>query len=512
MTSTLIFSPYWDNRLRDDQKEAVRAIDQAFRAGLRNILLCAPTGSGKTEIAACLVDMCWRKGRRSAFVVDRKSLIQQTSQTFDLHGIDHGIIQADHSRFRPGLPVQVCSVQTIGRRRQGWPDADLVIVDEAHAVNKVVVDRISSRTSYVVGLTATPFTKGLGRHYDCVINVTTTNKLIKAGHLSRYRIFACTEPDMRGVKVVAGEFERRETERRALPVVGDAVREYMLHGEEQKFICSAVDLAHVMELQRQFLAAGVNVATYTYKDLDEDRDETVAEFRRADSSIRGLITVTALSKGFNVPDIGCVIMARPLRNSLAEHIQFLGRGLRTHPGKKDCIILDHSGNCARFWDESNHHFEHGVSELDNRKKHSKPSIRKEAEDAGMTCPQCKRLHKAQPFCPDCGYEYPKRRAVEHVPGTLKELLAVGSPEAITKTLWPQICYFARERYKRKPSTNQDGGRAYALWLYFEIVGAHPQGQWFERTTPVAPSAEVRGKITSVQIRNARRQQARGARP
>ena len=84
--------------------------------------------------------------------------------------------------------------------------------------------------------------------------------------------------------------------------------------------------AHVEELQRQFLAAGINAATYTYKDLEEDRAETTNEFRRADSSIRGLITVTAASRGFDVPDVSCVIMARPLRKSLAEHIQLFGRG------------------------------------------------------------------------------------------------------------------------------------------------------------------------------------------
>jgi DNA repair protein RadD len=508
MTSPAEFSPYWDDRLREYQKAAIRSMRDAARRGARNILICAPTGSGKTEIAACLADMNRLKGKRSAFVVDRKSLIHQTSAAFDVHGIDHGVIQADHPRFRPSVPTQVCSVQTLARRQ--WPEADLVIVDEAHAVNKVVVARIGPRADRALGLTATPFTKGLGKLYDCVINVTTTNRLIEEGFLSKYRIFACAEPDMEGVKVVAGEFEHKETEKRALQVVGDVVAEYLQHGQDRKFICSAVDTGHVMELQRQFLAAGVNVATYTYKDLDEDRDETVTEFRRADSAIRGLITVTAASKGFDVPDIGCVIMARPLRKSLAEHIQFFGRGLRIHPDKTDCLILDHSGNCSRFWDQWNHVFEHGVSELDMGVKREKPKLEVDPEDMLVTCSNCKHVHKARPFCPNCGHEYPKRQAVEHVAGTLKELLAAGSPKAITAALWPQICGFARERDKIKPSTKADNGRGYALWLYREIVGDFPKGQWFEQTEPVAPSSEVLGKIKSVQIRSSYRNLRRGA--
>jgi DNA repair protein RadD len=510
MTGAAEFTPYWDDRLRDYQKDAIRAMREAARAGRRNILICAPTGSGKTEIAACLADVNRRKGKRSAFVVDRNSLINQTSAAFDVHGIDHGVIQASHPRDRPSIPTQVCSIQTIARRN--WPEADLVIVDEAHAMHKVVTARIGPRTSSALGLTATPFTRGLGKLYDAIINVTTTNKLIEEGFLSKYRIFACTEPDMTGVKVVAGEFESKETEKRALQVVGDVVQEYLLNGEGRKFICSAVDTAHVMELQRQFLAAGVNAATYTYKDRDEDRDETVTEFRRPDSAIRGLITVTAASKGFDVGDIGCVIMARPLRKSLAEFVQFFGRGLRIHPSKTDCLILDHSGNCARFWDAWNHLFEHGVSELDMGIKREKPKVEKEPEDRMMTCPACKRIHQAQPFCPGCGHEYPKRRSVEHVPGTLKELLATGAPQAIAAALWPQVCGFARERDKTKPSAKLDGGRGYALWLYHEITKDFPRGQWFESTEPVAPTAEVLGKIRHVQIRSARRRQSQGAKP
>lgn len=474
--------------LREYQDDAIEQARQAIRNGAKNVLICAPTGGGKTVIASALIEANQSKGRRSAFVVDRKSLIEQTSSTFDRYGIEHGVIQADHPRFRPSRPTQLCSIQTIARRR--WPDADLIVVDEAHTVTETVKKRIEPRDTITVGLTATPFTKGLGKLYDAIVNVTTTNRLIEQGFLSKYRIFACVEPNMEGVKVVAGEWEKDETQKRALQVVGDVVQEYLKHGEDRKFICSAVDTAHVEELQRQFLSAGINVATYTYKDEDEDRAETLVEYRRPDSKIRGLITVTAASKGFDVADIGCVIMARPLRKSLAEHIQFFGRGLRIAEGKTDCVILDHSGNCERFWADMQEFFELGVTELDDGKKKEKPKAKEKTEPEPVRCPQCRHMHKPAPFCPSCGHEYPKRAAVEHVPGTLKELIATKDAGMLRKQLWPQICWYVREH--RNPSDDLHAQRI-AQGIYASMVG-EPARARYETTEPKKCSHELLSKL------------------
>lgn len=484
--------------LRDYQLEAVERARDAIRQGAKNVLIVAPTGSGKTVIASHLIAESVAKGKRSTFAVDRLSLVQQTSDTFDRYGIDHGVIQAEHWRWRPSLPVQLCSQQTVAKR--GWPQAQLTIVDEAHTVTETVRKHIEPRSTITIGLTATPFTKGLGKLYDAVVNVTTTNRLIEQGFLSNYIIFACVEPDMEGVKVVGGEFDESETSKRALQVVGDVVKEYIEKGQDRKFICSAVDTAHVEELQRQFLAAGINCATYTYKDRTEDRGDTVKEFRKADSVIRGLITVTAASKGFDVPDIGCVIMARPLRNSLAEHIQFFGRGLRIAEGKDDCIVLDHSGNCKRFWREWNDFFENGITMLDDGKKKEKPKLEELPEKELVRCPQCSVMHMPRPACPNCGHEYPKKAAVEHVPGTLKELVATGNAGMMKRLLWPQVVGYVLES-----TQDMEHAQRRAQAIYFELTGGFAKAR-VETTEPARPSSEVRNRIKSNQIRFAKRRQ------
>lgn len=490
--------------LRDYQQETVEQIRDLIRQGIRNILVVSPTGSGKTVIATHVLGETARKGHRALFVVDRLSLIAQTSQTLYAEKIAHGVIQADHPLYKPWELVLVCSQQTLARRK--WPEASVIFVDEAHTVTKTVRERILPRDTVVIGLTATPFTKGLGRIYDAVVNVTTTNKLIAAGHLVPFRIFAPSEPDMTGVKVVAGEWEEKETAKRAMQVVGDCVVEYLKRGQGKKFICSAVNVDHVMELQRQFWAAGIVCATYTYKDLADDRADVVREFRKADSNIRGLITVTAASKGFDVPDIGVVIMARPLRNSLTEHIQFLGRGLRSAAEKSECLVLDHSGNCKRFWNDANEFFETGAVELDDGKKKlkvPKKQVAKEREIA--TCPTCTHVHLALPYCPACGFQYPPRPAVQHVPGTLAELVASSSRAVLTTQLWPQLCGYARRMRQ-----TEESARSLAFALFKGITGVWPTGN-FSETESVPLTREVANKIRSMNIAYARAARARAAR-
>lgn len=486
--------------LRDYQAAAFDQAREAVRQGRRSILIVAPTGGGKTVIASALMEMVRAKGRRANFVVDRLSLVGQTSETFFRYGLDHGVIQADHPIYRPSLDIQVCSIQTLSKR--GWPASQVDVFDEAHVLHAAHKARIQSNATVVVGLTATPFTKGLGKWFDAVINVTTTRKLIDAGWLAPYKVFSCIVPDMSGVDVTStGEWDEKQASTKALEVVGDVVVEYIKHGQDRKFICSAVDTAHVGELHRQFIAAGINCATYTYRDCEEDRADVTAEFRKPTSTIRGLITVTAASRGFDIPDVSCVIMARPLRKSLAEHIQLLGRGLRIADGKKDCLVLCHSGNMVRFWAECEEFFDNGLAELDDGKPKDKKRAEKKPEAEPVKCPSCRHVHRPMPFCPACGQEYPKRRAVQHVAGTLKEMIASGDQALMRAKLWPQVCWIVAN--ERRPIDDAHAQKI-AQGIFASITGKTVMAR-FENTTPLPPSIELRNKVKADQIRWARGQ-------
>jgi superfamily II DNA or RNA helicase len=478
-------------QLFPEQQRVIDDIAEAFRAGYRRVMVSAACGFGKTELATAILLATAENGKRGAFIADRISLITQTSERFDKYGLPHGVMQASHWRYRPSEKVQVCSVQTL--RRRNWPDLNLMVVDEAHVLHGEIRKKLDQKDCYAIGLSATAVTEGLGKYFDTVVNAPPTNRLIEAGRLVPLRIFSCTEPDMKGVKVVAGEWESKETEKRQLQVVGDVVAEYLDKGEGRKFIGFAVNIAHAMELQRQFLAAGINVATYTADDQPEDRAEIVQEFRKTNSTIRGILSVEALTRGFDVADVSCLVYARPLRKALAVHVQILGRVMRTAPEKLNALVLDHSGNCSRFWQATQDLFENGVTELDDGTKKEKPEAQDKPEKEPMKCPKCGNMHNPAPHCPSCGFEYLKRASVEHVPGTLKELLAVGNAKQITVSIWPMVCHYARQN-----DAPPDRQKSKALALYKRITGQWPKAE-FANTEPVQPTPEVASKIRSLNI-------------
>lgn len=454
----------------------VESVDQ-LRAGYRehrSQLLCAPTGSGKTIMAAFLMHAAQEKGTRVGFVVDRVNLVDQASAVLSDYGIEHGVIQAGHWRWRPYERVQVCSAQTL-EKRGAFPGMGLLIVDEAHCVRKSTATLIKSRNDLrVLGLTATPFTKGLKELYTNIVNVTTTDKLVAEGHLVPLKMYAAKAVDMTGAKVVAGEWAEKDIEERGMKIVGDVVGEWIdkttkHYGGPVKTIAFSATVDHGEELCRQFNEAGFNFQQISYRDSnDERRRELIAEFRKPDSEIHGLVSCEVFTKGFDVPDILCGISARPYRKSFSSHIQQLGRVMRTHPGKQDALWLCHSGNLIGFSDQMFDLFANGVRDLDDGQRDAKPRkeiLEKEKQRWACSCGYL--MTAGMMRCPACGKERSRISLVEKVDG---EMVAL-NPEPkvsmeVKQTTYAQLRHIAKDRgYKE----------GWAAHKFKERFGVWPRG-------------------------------------
>jgi len=459
------------------------------------------TSCHNTELATAMLQATHANGKSGAFLADRIALVNQTSERFDKYGLDHGVMMSQHWRFRPSERVQVCSIATLIRRK--WPAVNLLFLDEAHVLPEAVKAKLAMKDCYAIGLSATPITRGLGKYFDVVVNAPPANRLIEMGRLVPLNIHSFTEPDMSDAEISAtGEWTGAKAEERVMQVVGDVVQKYLTDGDNRKFIGFAWSIAHAHEMQRQFLAAGINCGIYTSNEADEDRIEVLADLKNPQGSLRGVWSVAALTRGFDQTDIELMIDARPLRNALHEYVQMLGRIMRSHEGKTEATVFDHSGNAIHFWHGWKNLFEHGVKALDDGKKKPKEKEAGEGEIEPMKCPKCGHVHDPRPFCPKCGHEYPKRATIEHVPGTLKELVATGNSGMMRKMLWPQIVAIVREKGNTDPEYVQRRSQA----IYHEITGVFAQAR-ADMTEHVAPTPEVRSRVKANQIRFAKGREA-----
>lgn len=415
--------------LRDYQVAAIERLREGIRAGARRQILAIPTGGGKTETAIHLIQEARRKGSRVWFAVDRVTLVDQTVERFGRYGLEPGVMQADHVLTDASQPVQVVSAQTLARRRVSDDMLpDLFIVDEAHIQHQSVRDIIArAAKAKVVGLTATPFSAGMANEWDGLVSPVTVNQLVESGNLVPLRIKACVAPDMAGVKVKkgTGEYEEGEAGARGITIIGNVVDTWVeqtskVFGGPVKTIVFSPSVAHGAELCRQFAAAGYNFQQLSHLDRDEgERRAKIAEFRKPDSAIHGLVSCAVLTRGFDVPDVLCGISCKPYRKSFSSHIQEMGRVMRASPGKTFGLWLCHSHNSISFAEDTAWLFERGVDDLSNAaKRDSTPREPSEAVRKKHFCPEC-GTQVVLGVCPSCGWERPPQTSgVQIVQGEL----------------------------------------------------------------------------------------------
>ena len=496
----LILRPYQETAVNECRRAISEWIDVKFktdgsedlvRRRVRPVLSC-PTGGGKTLVAASIFTAARAKRKTCAFVVPLLSLIPQTYRSFERAGMDHiGVIQGDNPLSDSSAPVQICSIQTVGRRLR--PQADVVIFDEIHTLHQAHVDWMAEADpgTVFIGLSATPWRKGLADHFDRMIVVETTAGLISRGFLSPYRAFASATPDLSNVKIVAGDYHEGQLgEAMNKPkLVADVVTTWLEKAERRKTLVFAVNCAHAQALQKQFLDAGVRagyVDAYTKVEGVGGREEMIEQLRTGELEV--ICNVGTMTTGVDAPFVSCLVLARPTRSEML-FVQIVGRGLRTCDGRDDCLIFDHSDTIARLGLPDEIHYDSFPWEPAEEAEAAK---RKEA--LPKACPQCAYLKPPRTLkCPCCGFETAPASKIQCAEGELSEVGSKRKPkeqaDMETKQKWLSgLIFIARERgYK-------DG---WASRKYMEKFGVWPHNTMHK--SPRYPDAVVSGWVRSRQI-------------
>jgi superfamily II DNA or RNA helicase len=406
------------------QIDCVSRLRAAFQAGMSKVLFVLPTGGGKTIVFCHIAEQAMRLGRRILILVHRQELIEQTVKALARFGIECGIVAAGYEP-RPSA-VQVASVMTAVRRELGA--FDLVIVDEAHhAVAgswRHILDHLPS--ALVLGVTATPERldgRGLVDIFDEMVIGPTTAELTNLGYLAPAAVYApSTAPDLSGIDIVAGDYNQRQLEERMLTkgLVGDAVEQYRKRADGLPAIAFCVGIRHSRAVYEEFTSAGYRAAHVDGETPDDERRATMAAL--ADGEIHLITNCMLISEGFDAPAVNALLILRPTQ-SLALHLQMIGRALRPAPGKERAVVLDHAGNI----------FNHGLPTQE--RNWSLTATRRRIVRAGAArspvklCPACETvLPLTADECWQCGHQF--GRWIKTVPGELSEFAA--DPVALRK--------------------------------------------------------------------------------
>jgi DNA repair protein RadD len=472
--------------LHPHQELAVEMVRASLGAGHRRPVLQAPTAFGKTVVAAAIIERTLAKGNRAIFTVPRLSLIDQTVDRFTAEGIpafDIGVVQAQHPEFAPERPIQICSLQTLKNRK--IPEAKIVLIDEAHE-NHAFVQKWMEKPEWkqipFVGLTATPWTRGIGKLYDDLIIPTTTAELIEKGFLSKFKVFAPSHPDLAGVKTVAGDYHERQLSAvmSEAKLTADVVQTWLDKGEDRPTLAFCVDLGHARKLADEFNSRGV-VCGYVDAYTDRRARNELGEAFRA-RQVQVICSVGTLTTGIDW-DVRCIILARPTKSEIL-YVQIIGRGLRTGVGKDHCLILDHSDTTLRLGFVTDIHHE----ELDDGKPNRSAKASVAEEKKPRECPACKALKNTH-VCPSCGFAPQRQSQLKVRDGELVELdyRKGKTPIGDKQSVYSGLLFYAGSRGYKKGWAAQQYRQAFGVW---------PRGL-AER--PVPPTIEQSQWIKSRQI-------------
>lgn len=482
-------------QLRPHQELAIEMLRDSLRSGKMRPLLAAPCSFGKTITAAAMLKNALDKGKRGIFICDRIKLVQQSLEAFDKHGLPFGVMQGNHELTNPNAPIQIASVQTLARRRN-IPAFDFAIVDECHVHYKWLTTAMEAYNNVpFVGLSATPFSKGLGKFYDDLIVPATAEDLLAEGYLCPVDYFGGRKVALEGVKTKSLSTGGTDYDPESLAeavekdekLVGDIVNNWVKHAWDRQTIAFSPSIKHSKFLVDQFRSVGIEAEHIDGYMDDEIRQELYEAHDAGEFKI--LSCSRLLNTGYDAPTVSCLIDCFPTRSHIA-YVQRAGRIMRTAEGKENAVYLDHAGNVNRFG------FAEAIcaSELDDGEKRfsERNQVKEKKQSKVSDCPQCYR-QMVGIRC-SCGYEIPITKQIETDGTELEQLTKKAnktySPERKAEWLG-ELQYYAHTRGFKQ---------GWAMHKYREKFGVWPNKITAAKVSGM--SDEVNRFIKSQNIRNA----------
>ena len=328
------------------------------------------------------------------FLIHRKEVLDQAVKTFNEQGVNPSLLTA-------GM------VQTLTRRVDKLPIPNVILVDEAHHALAKSYQRILKQfpKAIVLLFTATPHRTGrmqLDQIADDIIVGQSIHELTEKGFLAPFRYFQ--PPDDFDSKLLkrssTGDYTAESMQQAmSTKIFGHIVKQYKRIASGMQAVVYTYSIDSAVEIAHKFNSEGISAVEVDGTTPKEKRDLAVRKFR--EQEIRILVNVNLFTEGVDLPNVDCVIMARPTA-SLALYLQFSMRCLNPRPGKT-AIIIDHANNFKTFgYPDDDRDWKKAIKSGKQKSK----SLLKDPGLSIVTCDYCFAVVKASEVkdgkCPICG--------------------------------------------------------------------------------------------------------------
>ncbi len=344
--------------LREYQKQIVDKVIQSEK----DLLICLPTGSGKTFIAWAVIQALNAKGVTVVFVVPRLELIDQAKNEFG----DVDVIWSDKTSLT-GKKCIVASKDSLRTQSKKVPENVVLIFDEAHISLEQTFNLVELiKPARVLGLTATPErmdgkallkgTDSLHKFgvFDELLQEETVSSLIKKGYLCPLKYY--TKPIDGIVDIKPDEANGQELSDVQMTDIfdtnqiwGDLVKSYETYGIENGIKRPALGFTNTIAMGEKvcqiFNDAGYNFKIITGDMSIKERKLLINQLKNRE--VDGLINAALLTYGFDCPSVSYAFSCRHIK-SRPLWFQIVGRILRNCEGKTDAIFVDHGDSVSEF--------------------------------------------------------------------------------------------------------------------------------------------------------------------
>jgi DNA repair protein RadD len=356
-------------QLRPYQKDAVAQTVSYFKRRRDPAVIVLPTGAGKSLVIAELAKIA--KGR-VLVLAHVKELVEQNHAKYTSYGLDAGVFSASLGKKDHDQKAIFGSVQSVARApEEFFCDFSLLVIDECHRVSEegstqyqevITKLRANNPKLVILGLTATPYRLGQGWIYELAANGEVKSEQPKffkecvfelpLSYMIKNKFL--TSPVKVDIPVTCYDFSEL-TEKGRMYTTAEV--DELLKGQKK---LTPLIVMNIIDITERFKRQGVMIFSSTVKHAEEimtylpegdarhvivdtdisERDAIVEDFKH--KKFKYLVNVSVLTTGFDAPHVDVVAILRPTEsNSLYQ--QIVGRGLRLHPGKSDCFILDYTG-------------------------------------------------------------------------------------------------------------------------------------------------------------------------